>query len=248
MPENSIQDKVLQAIKTGEVKAKSKWFFYAQSLLMALGVLICALLLLFFASLIIFSLRSSGALFAPGFGFYGLRVFFASLPWLILVAVILLLILLEWMLRRYKFAYQKPLLYTFVGLGMVFIVGSLIISRAHIHEELFEQARMRHIIVGEPFYRRYGMPGRGEVTRGTVIQKNADGCDIETKDNETVHVIITPQTKLDGTDFCDLDKLIMVLGPRDDGSIQAFGIKKISGDTNYFYMRIPPPNFPSPRQ
>jgi hypothetical protein len=137
--EPSLQNKILDAIKTGEVKAKSKWYFYGQSAALAMGLIITGLLLLFLSSLIVFSLKQNGAWFAASFGFYGLKILFMSLPWILIIAVATLLVLLERLLKHYKFSYQQPMLYSFVGIGLLFALGTIFISKAHLHEELFEQ-------------------------------------------------------------------------------------------------------------
>lgn len=238
---NSLQDKILEAIKSGEVKSKSKWYFYGQSAALAMGLILTGLVLLFLGSLIVFSLQQNGAVFVASFGFYGLRILIMSLPWVLIIAVATLLVLLERLLKRYKFSYKQPMLYSFVGIGLLFTVGIIFISRVHIHEELFEQTRMHKTMLGEPFYRRYGMPPKGDVTQGIVFLVNEPGCKIMTLSDEELQVLITSKTRLPYNYNCTVGDAIMVLGPRDEDSINALGIIKIN---NIFYKTFTVPTPP----
>ncbi len=240
-PKN-LQEKILQSIKSGELKPRSKWYFYSQSIVLA-GVLILAgLLLLFLGSLIVFSLQQNGAWYSLGFGFYGFKILFVSLPWLLILAVVVLLVLVERLLKHYKFSYRQPLLYSFVTVGLVFAVGTILVSRVHLHEELFMQAREHKLVFGSPVYRHYGMPPKGSVTRGIVFLVNDPGCKIKTLSDEELQVIITTQTKLPFNYSCAPGDSIIVLGPRSDDSIRAIGIIKT---TDPFYQNFNAP-LPSP--
>lgn len=245
---NSLQDKILEAIKSGEVKPKSKWYFYGQSALLAMGLILIGLLLLFVGSLIIFSLKQNGTWHAAGFGFYGLKIFVLSLPWLLIIAVATLLVLLERLLKHYKFSYQQPMLYSFVGVGLLFVLGTIFVSRIHIHEELFDQTRENKLMFGKGVYRYYGIPAKGSITRGIVLEKNTDGCKIGTFSDEILQVLITPKTRLPYEyDFVNGDE-IMVLGPRDDQTIRAVGIVKLgSGMPHIFITPTPHPGLLMPQ-
>lgn len=226
-PNNSIHDKILSAIKSGEVKARPKWYFYAQSVLMAAGVILTGVALLFLASFIVFALRQNGGWFAPGFGFFGLHVFLTAMPWLLLVAVLGLLWLLESLLRRYQFSYQRPMLYSFVGIGLLVSVGTIVLSTARLHENLLERARHHQLMFAEPFYRQYGMPDLNNLTRGMILNKINTGYKIETASEDIFNVLISPQTRLPyGYNFIPGD-VVVVIGQRDDGTIQALGVIKI---------------------
>lgn len=225
--DNSIRENVLAAIKTGEVKARSKQYFFFQTALLAAGVVLSALLLLFLASFIVFALRQNDVWFLPSFGLRGILAWLRALPWLLILAALLALGLLELLLKRYQFSYRRPLLYSFVGIGLVMAIGSMAVSGAHIHEELLEAAKQHRLIFGEPLYRAYGMPHMGNLTRGLITEKNDDGCDIQTALSENLRVLITDQTQLPfGYNF-DVGDMVIVFGPRRDNVIQALGIRKI---------------------
>lgn len=237
----TLQEKILSAIKSGEVKPKSKWYFYAQSASLAFALIFLGLLVLFVGSLIIFSLKQNGAWYAPGFGFYGVKIFVLSLPWLLIIAVAGLLVLLERLLKHYKFSYKQPMLYSFVGVGLLFVLGTILVSQIHIHEEIFNQTRQNKLMFGKGVYRYYGMPAKGNVTRGIVLEKNTEGCKISTLSEEILQVLVTPNTRLPyAYDFVSGDE-IMVLGPRDDQTIQAVGIVKLGSMPEIFITPTSPP-------
>ena len=107
--EKSIKNKVLEAIKSGQVKMRPRWYFILKTILVALGIVMIFLTLLYLISFIIFILRITGIWFAPAFGFEGYGIFLFSLPWLLVIISVLFAIILEVLVKRYSFAYRHRL-------------------------------------------------------------------------------------------------------------------------------------------
>src|SRR3989344_3614541 len=112
----SIKEEVIARIKRGETIMRPRWHFVLRAMLYALGVLIAALALVYLASFIMFVLRETGLLFVPSFGFRGVGVFLFSLPWFLILLSLVFVFVLEVLVRRYAFAYRKPLLYSVFGI------------------------------------------------------------------------------------------------------------------------------------
>lgn len=226
----SIQDKISKAIEQGQVKPRSKWYFHVQGALFAFGVILLSLVLLFVSSLIIFSLRQNGAWFAPGFGLLGLKILLGSMPWLLVFAAIGILALLEFLLKHYKFTYQRPLLYSFVAIGLIFTTGTIIISGTSLHSNLFQNSAGRGFIQGEGIYKHYGMPKHRSVIPGEIIAINERGCDIRTPLKELFSVIINDQTQTQSDSDFEVGDIVIVIGKRQGNIINAAGIKKVDID------------------
>lgn len=223
--ENTIEKKVLNAIEKNQIKPHSKWYFVAQSSFFGIGLVVLALLVLFFSSLVIFNIRQSGSYMAPGFGFYGVGLFLLSLPWLLIGLVVILVLVLEYILKRYKFAYQRPILYSFVALALLVSVGSIFISQSKMHEALWAKSRREPGFFGGPMYKHFGKSKNGPVTIGKVFETNENGCKLNTEEGENWQVLINDDTHLPYNYTVSNGDVIIVLGPKEERTIKAVGIK-----------------------
>ncbi len=221
-----IKEKVLSAIKSGQVAMRPRWHFVLKAVLAIAGGIILMLALLSLVSFMIFISRETGAWFVPIFGFRGLHVFLFSLPWLLLFFLIVFILALEMLVRRYEFAYRKPLLYSAFGIvGFVFI-GGFVVAQTSFHRRMFLYAEQRRLPIAGPLYRRFGEAPPANVYRGKVTERMPDQFRMKSH-REMFQVLITPETRLPyGTDFGDGD-VVVVFGDRDGNVIKAFGIRKL---------------------
>ena len=220
----TLRDSVLSAIESGKVTMRPRWQYVLKAALLIAGAVLTALTALFLISFAVFSLRKNGAWFAPTFGLRGVRELFLSLPWLIILLAVIFIVLLEVLVRRYQFAYRRPLLYTAVGVLLLAVVGGVVIGDTDFHEGLFEQARLHHPPLWGLLYENCCRPPSGWVTAGVIIQKTTVGFRLQT-DDETYDVLVTPQTSFPyGTIFSQGDRVVVV-GERNDDTITAQGVR-----------------------
>lgn len=151
----SIRDRVAAAIASGQIKMRPRWHFAAQAALLAVGVILFALALLYVASFVVFIMHQTGLWRAPGFGWVGLRAFLFSLPWLLLAAALIFLVILEVLVKRYAFAYGRPLFYSVIGIVLLVIVGGFLVERTSLHRGLLRQAKENRLPWVGPLYRNY---------------------------------------------------------------------------------------------
>src|SRR4030042_4792350 len=133
---NSLQNSILEKIKSGQAKIRPKWHFVLKTLLLAAGVLFGTLALLYLASFVLFVLRQTGSWFLPSFGWRGIMVFLISMPWLLVILGVVFIILLELLVRHYSFAYRNPLLYSLLGIIVFVIIASVFVAKTSFHEGL----------------------------------------------------------------------------------------------------------------
>lgn len=222
---NNIRDKVLKAIETGHVAMRPRWHFVLRGVLLAVGIALVFLAVIYFASFIVFSLHNTGAWFAPGFGLRGFGPFFLALPWLLILLSLLFIIVLEILVNRYSFAYRKPLLYSVAGVIMFAVAGSAVIARTSFHRGLHERARAHHLPFGEVLYRGYDRRP-DNVTAGRISDLSDGKLRIrDFRGGEEFEILIGP-----GTDYpADLaaSDAVVILGNRSTSTIQAVGIRRI---------------------
>lgn len=125
---NDLKEKILAKIREGEVVMRPKVYFTLRAAALMLVALVVLTLSVFICNFIFFTLRLNGhesLLGRPG----GLFLFLRFFPWGLLVIDIALIFLLEWMLKSFKFAYQKPTLYLALALVAVVLSAGFVIDR-----------------------------------------------------------------------------------------------------------------------
>jgi len=153
---NNLTEKILGKLRSGEFKMKPKVYFILKATLIVLSVLVVALFVLFLISFISFALRANGVLVLPIFGFRGFGAFLSSVPWLLVVAALLLIGVLEMLFKHFAFTYRRPILYSILGILIVVLLGTFIIDRTPLHPGLFDRAHERRLPIFGPMYRNFG--------------------------------------------------------------------------------------------
>lgn len=243
----SITNEVLDKIKTGEVKMKSKAYFFLRVGLLMLSALVLSFFVICLISFIIFSLRSSGALFLPSFGYLGIRILFKSLPWFLILTAAALIILLEIFTKRFTFVYRRPIIYSLLAIIIIVILGGLIIDKTSFHSGFFLLSREGRLPLVGPIYRDFGAPKFNNVHYGIVSELIDNGFVIETPRGEKITIIVNSKTRLPiGTDVQKGD-IVVVLGERNGDMVEATDIHKTEKNINLFppdrIRNRPPLNF-----
>lgn len=235
----NIRDRIMSAAKSGELKMRPKWHFVLRAALWSAGIAIAVLAALYFASLFLFISRETGIWMAPVFGWRGIFVFLASVPWMIILLVLVFVLTLEILVRRYGFAYRLPLLYSALAVLLAVFAGAMLVAQTPLHENLSHCPRGDRLLntahfvpegppCGTGIYRDLGPRRFHDFYYGTV--KNFVGRDliIVTRQREDLTVRINSKTRLPfGAQFETGDELAIV-GDRRGGQIDAFGIVKIN--------------------
>ena len=213
-----IEDRVFEAIQSGKVRMKPRWYFTVQKLGIALAAFVALITLMFLASFMVYVLRENGVWFAPGFGAWGWYLLFASLPWVLVVISLILLAVFASLLRQYPFVYQRPLLYPLLAAVIMLLVGSVLINLTPFHREFSEYPFATNL------YRGYEAD-TANIHRGEIVSFTMSGFVMQDFLGNTTSVALPPGAAIDvrAGDF------VVVLGSRNqEGIIQASEVQKIS--------------------
>lgn len=224
--DNSIKERVLEDIQSGKIIMRPRWHFILKATLLATGIILAFLTLLYLISFIIFSLRQTGLFFVPIFGSRGWFSFFRSLPWVLVSFSLLFIIVLEILVRRYSFAHRRPLLYSILGILVLVLVGGTF--AAPWQERFFGSIKDSDIPIIGPFYRNFGMEYFDDVHRGIVVAVAPDGSFVlQEMRGATSTVFITQDTLFPSRTSFQIGDIVVVLGDEMHHQIQAFGIQPI---------------------
>lgn len=150
-----MNDDILEKIKNNQVQMKPRWHFILKAVLTMVGGMILLFLIVYLISFIIFIERQSGAGFITSFGPRGWARFLVTLPWALIALSLVFIGVLELLVRRYEFAYRRPLLYS--ALGIIIVIGAsvMVVDNIRFHDRFERFIERRHIPAIRLFYRAY---------------------------------------------------------------------------------------------
>jgi len=222
------EQKMLNAIRSGEAKMQPKWHFVLEAALFVAGGIIILLLLLYLASFIIFILQQTGVWFAPAFGAFGWYSFFRSLPWFLILLLVIFMVIIGVLAKRYSFVYERPSLYLFIGIVAFVALGGFLIVQVPFHRSLFDSARHGNLPILGGFYRGFGMQHFGDIHRGTIIGTTTNGFIIQDNGGQTSTIFSNAQMHFQPNGVFGIGNNVVVFGERSpSGTINAQGIQPI---------------------
>ncbi len=238
----NISEKVMSAIKNGRVLMRPKWQFILEATLGALGVAVILLALVYFISFIIFILRQSGAWFTPAFGARGWFEFLFALPWVLIILALICFIILEILVRRYSFAYRRPVVYSLFGVVLLALVGGSLVARTSFHNNLWRESRTNRLSApAGGFYRQFGRPHRPNIERGVIYEITQDGFYLKDESaDDLIKVIVDGQTNRPEIAEFKVGDMVVVMGKKNEEEIKALGVHIINGE----FDMMPPPMMP----
>jgi hypothetical protein len=226
----NIKEAILAKIKKEELRMKPKTYFMlklAALVAVLLGVLIFSV---FICNFILFSIRVSGHGTLLSFGPQGVLQFLRFFPWLYLILDIALIVLLEWLVRQFRFGYKIPALRLLFGILLFTMVVSVFIDRVTpFNDKLLDKAEHHHL--SQPlgnFYehaRRPPPPDSG-VCRCTILTVEGNTVTAESADHEdALFTIVVPENNAQiDYDSLKVGNTVFVAGRFVDGILHAFGI------------------------
>src|SRR5258708_15496816 len=228
----SFKERVFADIAMKDVKVYSKAHFVARMTLLVVVAALALVVSVFLVNYVFFSLRISGRSSLLNFGARGIYPLLIFFPWTVLLIDIALLILVEWLLKKFRFGYRSPTIYLLLALVAATMSAGYFIDRGTgFNEVLLRQADEHHLGPFDDFYtnaRRAPPPGSG-FCKCTITAINGNvitALDIDVNSSTTLTILLPP----DYTDVSSLKvgELIFVAGAVSaTDTIQAFGIRPI---------------------
>ena len=226
----TIKNQILNRIKSGKVEMKPRWHFILRTALLITGAVVVLLVTLYLTSLVLFVLRRTGVLFFPMFGSRGWFEFFVSLPWLLVLAALVFIVILEVLVGHYKFAYRRPLLYSAVGIILFVAAVAFLIDIARFHDRFSRFAEQNSLPLAGDFYHGFRFQRFRNVHRGKVKEIVNGGFVLQNSRGEILNVIEASSTRFPlGMDFSMGDNIV-VFGPEESSTIKAYGIRRVDED------------------
>jgi hypothetical protein len=232
------KERVLEEIKSSRIKMRPKFYFVLKTVLLAVGFFAAGTLVLFLISFISFHLRASGIWYLPGFGLHGWGIYFRLMPWFLILAGLILILILEILAKRFSFVWRRPIIYSLLAIILIAVIGGFIIERTPFHPGLFSKARQGKLPFAGSAYREFGMPRFHDVQRGVVEEVIENGFKIRTFDDQLLTVVLAEETQFPFGKEIEEGDTIVVMGEREDDTVRAFGVREID-DQFRMFERLP---------
>lgn len=230
--QNNIENDVLKRIELGELKMKPKSYFVVKSVILIGLTFLTFVMATVLVSFIIFSLKSRGDIFLLGFGTKGLYRFILVFPWYLLIANAFLVFFLDYLLRRFRYGYNSPILYLFLATLVFVTLFSFVVNFTSFHERLSKFAEKNRI----PFARDMYIDARKShseksLYRG-VVTFIGDNYFILRSGSENVsqkdEIRVVAPPGLDPRNFVHIGEEVYVAGYMATGTnVASFGVHKI---------------------
>lgn len=230
MNNNDLKKIILAKIQKKEISMRPRLYFVARVALVILLSLLIFIMAVFVLSFIFFSVHESGEQFLLGFGRQGFLTFLSLFPWITFVFTLGLVLLLEWLLRRFKFGYHISLSRIFLYLLVVTVFFSMIFTRIPVHTQFEKMAEGGRLpVIGGIYDDIHDSHQDKGVVRGFVsaIEGNTFvlSCDDNDRDRDDgIWTVIIPP-HFDITTI-QRGERVYVAGSVKDQTITAYGISE----------------------
>lgn len=124
-----IKNKILEKINSGQIYMKPKWFFVVRFIFRLVFAFIAFFAVLYIVSFTALLFKEKGHVDLFGFGPQGMHLFINTIPWLLMFAFLVLMVLLEILVRKFSFVYKKPLLYSLFLLIFTVLLASFTLMK-----------------------------------------------------------------------------------------------------------------------
>ncbi len=113
-----IKNELMSQIRKNELKIKSKWVFIAKKMGIKSGLALVILLLVFLINAFFYYIKTNNLLISLHYGPAFWQRLLHSLPYDLILIIIVLGVLLNFIVKRFDFSYKKP----FAFISAVFII------------------------------------------------------------------------------------------------------------------------------
>lgn len=219
----SVAESVTNAIEANEVKMRSRYYFMARTGLWVFGSLLMIGLSLYLVSFIAFVFRGNGLHLLPQLGPKGWVLFVTSLPWLLILSVLIVFGLLHVLSTKFSFVYKRPLVHSIL-LGIILLVAlGALIGQSTLHDRMYERNKKERLPFAGGLYQG-AIGDRPGTTVGKISEYSETSFILIARDGTPYAVSITNETRTPRKELTD-GMTVIVIGEYEDETIEAHGVR-----------------------
>lgn len=211
-----LSESIMAEIKSKHIGIKSKTSITIGSIAFGLGLASLVTFTVMITSITLYRIRLLGPFGFLWFGRYGLIPLFVTIPWIWIIASLVLLSFGFYLLKKYDFSYKKGYRSILITFCISVLILAVIIDRVGIHEKI-----SNHSIIRKVYTTTY--KGSNWIM-GEIIIASPSGMIILTPQNERYVIHYSAKTMLPlGADFHTGD-YIRIVGKSINTDFDALGI------------------------
>ncbi|HVV15065.1 MAG TPA: hypothetical protein VHD55_01530 [Candidatus Paceibacterota bacterium] len=230
---DTMQEAVLRRIRADELSMRPRAYFALKMAAIMLVALAALLISVFIFNFILFGIRINSHDSLLGFGPRGIGAFLYFFPWNLLLIDVGLVLLLQWMLRWFRFGYKTPVLYLLLGILAATAAAAVLIDRGtDFNDRLLHRADRHELYFFGDFFEgaRRPMPGSG-VCKCTITAIAGSMLTVEDARGTTTRqlsILIPAGSPRATTTGLAVGDVVFIAGDADEGGvIRAFGVRKL---------------------
>lgn len=163
---NNLEIDIMEKIKSGQVKLKSKYIFLAEKLGLGTAFTLSFVLSAIFFNLFLFYIKETDNIKYLSFGKEGLLAFFESFPYLLVVAYIISIVLISFIIKKSNALYKQSFNHVIISLIISITFFGAILTYANLGEKIEKesfrnnyQGRILKTLMHPPEIRENGIAG-----------------------------------------------------------------------------------------
>jgi len=223
---NSIRDQILNRIKAGKLKMKPKVYFVLKNIIFVAAVVALSMLIVYLISFIVFSLDKNGAWLLTRLGLGGLLSLIVSLPWLLILIILLSMFLIELLIKNLKFAYHRPLIYSILGVMVLFLALGFFTHLTPLHKGLSCLCAEHKVPIASFLYDSYKEMDFPDFYRGEILEIDEEEAQLQKLNGEVVRLQITSDSYGSDQEKLQRGDKIMLIGKKKNSVINIANFEK----------------------
>jgi len=231
--QTSLKEKVLGRIQSKKLSMHPKYYFWLRVAALVVVSLLVLLISIFIFNFLLFSVRISSNDAFLGFGPRGWQAFLTFFPWDLLAVDAVLVAVLLWLLRQFKFGYKNPMLYVLLGICVLTVGAGVVVDQTTGINERFLKDAHEHRLP-PPLVGLYGradrMPGPGSgVCRCVIVAAEGNTLTLaDLRATSTQFMVTLPLNDPRATSsMLKAGDMVFVAGERRGEVIEVYGIRPL---------------------
>jgi len=225
-----LEKKIMSEIKSGRIKLRSKYIFWAKKLGLNSVLSLSVILAILFFNLILFYMKATDNLSYLTFGKNGLLAFLESFPYSLVIAFALFLLVAGYLITKTEWSYKKQFKYIALTLIIVVLFAGSILASTNFSQNIEKQAFINKGpgLFFKPFLKR-GIKIRGSGLAGEINEIGEDYLIINTPQGKQNLDLSQLRHKFVSSEF-EKGQWIIAIGKRKDDIFMAYRIRSISNN------------------
>lgn len=227
----NIKEQILKDIREKNIKMRPKLYYTIKVILLISTLTAIIFSTIFLFNFILFSMRINCHDALLGFGPKGWKMFIMNFPWYLLAIDLILILILEWLLRQFRFGYKSPMLYLLGGILVITITSGFILDKGtELNDRFYEnKGQGLPIFINSIYSGAQHIPPKGSgLCRCAIISIKDNILVVEDArtGTTTISVVVPKNSYRATTTNLNIGDIIFIAGEERDGIIEAFGIRK----------------------